>query len=43
VNDRTEESRGLLAWFAKNHVAANLLMMMILVGGSLPGRIARRG
>jgi len=25
--------RGVLAWFATNHVAANLLMLTILVGG----------
>ena len=29
---RTE--RGLLAWFASNHVAANLLMAMLLIGGA---------
>lgn len=27
------EKKGVLSWFANNHVAANLLMMMILVGG----------
>jgi len=30
-----EGSRGLLAWFAGNTVAANLLMLVILVGGGL--------
>jgi multidrug efflux pump subunit AcrB len=25
--------KGLLAWFAQNHVAANLLMLLIIVGG----------
>ncbi len=30
-----DNSRGLLAWFASNHVAANLLMLLILVGGFL--------
>ena len=30
--------RNLIAWFAENHVAANLLMVLIIVGGvvSLP-------
>lgn len=27
------EKKGILAWFAQNHVAANLLMLLILVGG----------
>ena len=27
------EKKGVLAWFAQNHVAANLLMMLIIVGG----------
>jgi len=29
------DSRGLLGWFASNHVAANLLMMFIVVSGLL--------
>lgn len=29
------EKKGLLAWFAGNHVAANLLMLLILVAGSI--------
>ena len=28
-----EEQRGLIAWFARNHVAANLLMMFIITTG----------
>lgn len=28
-----DNPRGLFAWFARNHVAANLLMMSLLVGG----------
>lgn len=28
-----EEQKGLIAWFAHNHVAANLLMIMIIVTG----------
>mgnify|MGYP001209971340 CR=1 FL=1 len=27
------ESKGLISWFANNHVAANILMMLFLVGG----------
>lgn len=30
-----EQTRGALAWFARNGVAANLLMMTVLVGGTL--------
>ena len=31
---RTETSeKGLIAWFASNHVAANLLMCLIIVAG----------
>lgn len=33
MTDQTEQSKGPLAWFAKNHVAANLLMILILVSG----------
>jgi multidrug efflux pump subunit AcrB len=28
-----EEKKGILAWFAMNHVAANLLMLLIMVAG----------
>jgi multidrug efflux pump subunit AcrB len=28
-----KDKKGLLAWFAQNHVAANLLMLLIIVGG----------
>ena len=34
MNELSEE-KGVLAWFAHNHVAANLLMLMILVGGGI--------
>ena len=27
------EPRGLIHWFAKNHVASNVLMVLLLVGG----------
>src|SRR6056300_489222 len=27
------QEKGIIAWFAANHVAANLLMIMIIVGG----------
>lgn len=30
-----EKQKGLLAWFARNHVAANLLMLLILVAGAI--------
>jgi multidrug efflux pump subunit AcrB len=33
MSEKIEQSKGILAWFARNHVAANLLMLMILVGG----------
>ena len=29
------EQKGLIAWFAANHVAANLLMLLIIVAGLL--------
>jgi multidrug efflux pump subunit AcrB len=33
VTDQTEQSKGVLAWFAKNHVVSNLLMILIIVAG----------
>jgi multidrug efflux pump subunit AcrB len=33
VDDLVEKEKGLLAWFARNHVAANILMMLIIGGG----------
>jgi len=33
VNELIEDSKGPLSWFAYNHVAANLLMLLIMVGG----------
>ena len=33
MTDQTEKSKGVLAWFAKNHVASNLLMILILAAG----------
>ncbi|HPD46348.1 MAG TPA: efflux RND transporter permease subunit [Anaerohalosphaeraceae bacterium] len=30
-----EQSRGILAWFVKNHVAANLLMVFVIAAGLL--------
>jgi len=33
VKELIDDNKGLLAWFAHNHVAANLLMLLILVGG----------
>ncbi len=35
MKDLSEMRKGPLAWFASNHVAANLLMVLILVGGGL--------
>lgn len=34
MEDLTEK-KGILGWFASNHVAANLLMMFIMVGGAM--------
>ncbi|MBN1457756.1 MAG: efflux RND transporter permease subunit [Sedimentisphaerales bacterium] len=33
MKDYSEIKKGVLAWFASNHVAANLLMMVIIAGG----------
>ena len=33
MNELIEDSKGPLSWFAYNHVAANLLMLLIMVGG----------
>ena len=30
---RIDTNKGLIAWFAKNNVAANLLMILLVVGG----------
>ena len=30
---KTKQQQGIIAWFAYNHVAANLLMIFILVAG----------
>jgi multidrug efflux pump subunit AcrB len=35
MKDFSEYNKGPLAWFANNHVAANLLMLLILTGGIL--------
>ena len=32
-NPPNDEVRGLIGWFATNHVAANLMMMAIIIGG----------
>ncbi len=34
-NSNTTDKKGILRWFATNHVAANLLMLFIMVGGFL--------
>lgn len=33
MSESTEQDKGLLAWFAKNHVAANLLMIFVIAAG----------
>ncbi len=33
MNELIEDSKGPLSWFARNHVAANLLMLLIMVAG----------
>ena len=33
--DEKHDKKGLIAWFANNHVAANLLMSLIIAGGIL--------
>ena len=35
MNELEKNPKGPIAWFARNHVAANLLMLMILAGGIL--------
>ena len=37
-----KSEKGLIAWFAKNHVAANLLMMMILAFGIVSSMTIRK-
>ena len=32
--EQVEEQKGLIAWFAHNHVAANLMMLIIIVAGT---------
>ena len=34
--------KGIIAWFAANHVAANLLMIMIIVGGLITAGAIRK-
>ena len=38
----THREKGLIAWFARNPVAANLLMIFILVGGLLTAMSVRK-
>jgi len=35
MKDIADKNKGPLAWFARNHVAANLLMLLVLAGGIL--------
>ena len=44
VSEGSERSsRGLLGWFASNHVAANLLMFLIIIAGLLATIFAKLG
>ena len=36
------EEKGILAWFAANHVAANLLMFLIVVAGLMSASSIRK-
>jgi len=38
---KTEE-KGIIAWFAANHVAANLLMFLIIVAGLISASSIRK-
>jgi len=40
--DDTPSATGLLAWFARNHVAANLLMLVVIVVGLVVARNIRQ-
>ena len=40
--DDTSSQTGLLAWFARNHVAANLLMLAVVVVGLVVARNIRQ-
>jgi multidrug efflux pump subunit AcrB len=33
MSDQIDTKSGLIAWFARNNVAANLLMIFIILGG----------
>ena len=37
-----DTNKGIIAWFARNSVAANLLMIFILVGGLLTAGTIRK-
>ena len=36
------EEKGIIAWFAANHVAANLLMLFIIVAGLISAMTIRK-
>ena len=42
MSSRDDSRRGPIAWMAKNTVAANLLMMFIIVGGLLNLRTTKQ-
>jgi len=35
--------KGAVAWFADNHVAANLLMIFLLLAGAVTGLTTKQG
>jgi len=35
LKEEAEKTKGPLAWFARNHVAANLLMLLVVAGGAI--------
>ena len=39
---RTTDEKGIIAWFASNHVAANLLMLLIIVAGFITASSIRK-
>jgi len=42
MNVRESSETGLIAWFARNHVAANLLMLLIIVAGVISSLSVRK-
>ena len=42
MDPESHKEKGIIAWFAANHVAANLLMIMIIVGGLISACTIRK-